>query len=394
METALRPLTRGHHHFFGYYDRCPWSLDGRWILACRAKFMDRRPHENDVLRIGLLDMTNADSASTWREIAQTCAWNWQQGAQVRWLSEREIVFNDRFENSNGKYFGAAVVDIQTGARRELPAPVYALAPGGKSAITLDFSRAFDIRAGYGYAGIHDARRDDNCPRDGGIWSVNLGGDAPSLLVSMAQVAAASGESGPIESGPSDKHWLDHLTWNTDGSRFCFLHRWGTPREGGGAWWKTRLFTSSADGSGLRCVSDHRMVSHFDWRDESHILAWANRQGRDDAYFLFRDAENSESEIVGEGVLTADGHCTYSPDRRWILTDTYPDKTGHKTLLLWDVENQKRIDLARIFGPMPSDVDIRCDLHPRWSRDGKQICIDSIHEGTRQMYVMDVAEVVG
>jgi putative transposase len=36
---------------------------------------------------------------------------------------------------------------------------------------------------------------------------------------------------------------------------------------------------------------------------------------------------------------------------------------------------------------------RCDLHPRWSPDGRQVCIDSAHEGERQMYIVDVSELV-
>ena len=32
---------------------------------------------------------------------------------------------------------------------------------------------------------------------------------------------------------------------------------------------------------------------------------------------------------------------------------------------------------------------RCDLHPRWRPDGKMIGFNSVHEGYRQVYVMDV-----
>jgi Tol biopolymer transport system component len=36
-----------------------------------------------------------------------------------------------------------------------------------------------------------------------------------------------------------------------------------------------------------------------------------------------------------------------------------------------------------------DGPARTDLHPRWSRDGKLITFDSIHEGERQIYLVDV-----
>ncbi len=31
-------------------------------------------------------------------------------------------------------------------------------------------------------------------------------------------------------------------------------------------------------------------------------------------------------------------------------------------------------------------DLRCDLHPCWSRRGNRICFDSMHEGRRAVYV--------
>lgn len=30
--------------------------------------------------------------------------------------------------------------------------------------------------------------------------------------------------------------------------------------------------------------------------------------------------------------------------------------------------------------------LHCDLHPRWNFDGTKVAFDSIHEGTRQIYI--------
>ncbi len=164
---------------------------------------------------------------------------------------------------------------------------------------------------------------------------------------------------------------------------------------GNRWW-TRLYTAKPDGTDLRLHADAGMVSHFDWRDDRTILAWARvarEGGHLDRYFLF-EVESGTTEVVGEGTLTQDGHSSYSPDRRWILTDTYPDAERFHTLILYEVSSGRRIDLGRFFEPPESTGPWRCDLHPRWNRDGTKVCFDSPHQGgIRQMYEIDVGGIV-
>jgi len=112
----------------------------------------------------------------------------------------------------------------------------------------------------------------------------------------------------------------------------------------------------------------------------------------DRFFLFADL-TGEREIIGEGVLTQNGHCSYSPDRRWILTDTYPDYRGFRHLLLYNTKKNILVEIGKFFSPPELEGEIRCDLHPRWSKDGKKVCIDSAHEGSRQMYIIDVTDIV-
>ena len=98
------------------------------------------------------------------------------------------------------------------------------------------------------------------------------------------------------------------------------------------------------------------------------------------------------ETVGDPVPT---WCTIllADRRRYILTDTYPDARSRRTLILFDTQSGQRADLGRWLSPRRYSGEIRCDLHPRWSRDGRQVCFDSLHEGDRQLYVIDIADLV-
>jgi hypothetical protein len=205
-----------------------------------------------------------------------------------------------------------------------------------------------------------------------------------LIISLAQMA----EFSPRADMKHGYHWFNHFVVNPDNTRFTFLHRW--QRADGG--WFTRLFTANMDGSDIYLLADADHVSHYDWYTSDKVLAWANHRELGTHYLLFTDRRDDVS-ILGESVFSVDGHCSYSPDRQWLMTDTYPDDEHKRTLILYHLESGTRIDIGRFYSPPALTGPIRCDLHPRWSRDGQQVCIDSAHEGDRQMYVIDVSAIV-
>jgi Tol biopolymer transport system component len=185
------------------------------------------------------------------------------------------------------------------------------------------------------------------------------------------------------------HWVNHLQFNPGGTRFVFLHRWRV----GDKPWSTRIFTARPDGSDLRLHLDTGMVSHFDWRDDRTLLAWVKPPQAGNAFALI-DVTTDKLDTIGTAVLTKDGHCSYSPDRKWVLNDTYPDKDRLQWLMLFDPKTGRRYDLNQFHSPKVFTGPTRCDLHPRWSRDGKQVCFDGCHDPQRQVYVVDVSDIVG
>src|SRR3546814_11669878 len=76
--------------------------------------------------------------------------------------------------------------------------------------------------------------------------------------------------------------------------------------------------------------------------------------------------------------------SFSPtDKQWLLSDTYPDSTTHERILfLFNVLDNRKIDLGSFYADPGLKKENRCDLHPRWNRSGTKVCIDSVHENER------------
>ena len=377
----VRAITRGPgFHWFGYYDKLQFDPASRYVLGMRVDFEHRSPRPDDVIRVGMVDLADGDR---WIELGESRAWCWQQGCMLQWLpgSKSEVVWNDR---QDGRYV-AHVMDVKTRKKRTLPGPVYAISPDARWAVAPNFSRLQDCRPGYGYVGLPDPNKDAQAPEDDGIWRMDLKTGKRELIISYAAAARVPYEKGGLV---ESKHWFNHLLVAPDGKRFIFLHRWRGPKHSSTAF-ETRMFTAGASGRDLHVLDPHGKTSHFIWRDPKHVLAWAWHPSRENRFYLYED-RTDKVEVVGEGVMTVNGHCTYLPGNKWILNDAYPDKQRNQNPYLYQVATGRRVPLGYFHSPMEYKGEWRCDLHPRFSPDGRKVIIDSPHAGGRQMYLIDIS----
>jgi hypothetical protein len=372
----------GGHWFFGYFDKCPWDESGQLLLGLRTEFMDRQPRPSDKVGIYLLDTTQGDAP---RKLADSSAFCWQQANMLQWLpggNGREIIFNDRAESG----FISRILDIDTLEERRVDHPIYCLNPNGRQAISVNFSRLDTQRPGYGYPGIPDPWEQVNDPEDDGIRLVDLQANTSRLIISNADLM----EQFPAPEYEGRKSWFNHLLCSPSGDRFFFLQRCLNPDPSRTKRF-TRLFTANTDGSDIYLLNADEMTSHLTWLDDTTVMAYAGRFGVGWHYYLLRD-KSQDYELIAPELFDSDGHCSPDASGRWMLTDTYPREDNCRELIVYDRRECIRYNLGRFFAPPKLAAPLRCDLHPNWSRDFRQVCFDSLHEGFRGIYIADVEDI--
>ena len=371
----------GQHFFFGYYDIPAFDSTGTLHLAHKPSFIDRLQMAGDRVELGFFDLTN----DAYHTIDTTEAWNFQQGAMLQWnptAPDREVIYNAVLD---GQYVGV-VMDIKTGHKRYLDMPVANVSPDGRYALSVNFSRLYDFRPGYGYAHHKDPFSAENHSDKDGVFLIDMVTGKAKLIVSLQQLWDFTGS------------WFDgdrklninHITFNTDGSRFLMLVRNFRTDEKPH---RTALVTANRDGSGLYLLSDYGVISHYHWKNREELLLFADcpaipaYTGRWAENYVIRDLTH-EGYLVDHDAFPGDNHMSYSPDRSCFLYDTYPDENRLQTLAVYDIAAKHSIPLGKFYSPVPSVIDIRCDLHPRWNRDGSMISFDSTHEGFRGIYLIE------
>ncbi len=355
------------HFFFGYYDLQPYSPDNALHLAHKVRFADRVPQKGDVAEIGYIDTRSC----VFTPIAETKAWNFQQGALTQWFDDgKTVVFND----FDGEKYVSRVVDRSGNEVRRYGMPFACLNRKAGKAMSINFSRVYDFRKGYGYCNAPDAYANDIAPKSDGIFSLDLITGEHKLILSYAQMREAFCELPYTDS----KLVVNHITFNPSGTKFVFLLR-NFPEEG--KKWGTVLAVGDTDGN-VKKLTNFEVNSHYSWRDDDNLMIYA---GLPSWGIYFINTESGERKRLYDPLCDRDDiHCNYSPDRKCFIGDGYPQKDGVRSLYKYDFATKRSCELLRVFSLRVADADIRCDLHARFSADGSRISYDTTENRTRDI----------
>lgn len=397
-----RALTRGlGPHAFGYYDRDPFSPGNQYHLFFQFDQQARLPRPGELARVGVVDVDSGES----RVVMETRAWCHQQGAMAQWIpgTRDQFVVNDFRQGTSGREVPIARVYTTGGEHvRDYDYPVYRLAPDGRHAATLNFARI--TRRGYAYASaplpeapVPDLDAD-------GLFLLDLHAGERALILSYRHVLDHHPDAADFDLNGERAldlwyHWMNHAGFNSDGSRVMVLHRKRM------LWWKTYMWTCRLDGSDPLCSLPHEAwqkygISHQLWgRTPREILidgkphsgpdaATPGRRGH--AYLVFDERAGFDAPEPLAAGTGYQGHLNFSPDGEWLVADTYP-REGVQYLCLTRVADGETRQIGAFHHAGDLKGDVRCDLHPRWSGDGRYLSVDTIHHGRRAIMVVDAGE---
>lgn len=364
----------GRESFFGYYDKSPISPNGTYIIYQSCTYPSHLPP--DSFKSVMVVCQNLQTGEVVARIP-SAAYNWQQGTKLQWIGPDRFVFN-AYDSDNDRYV-ANVYDLPDGevVQKNLR-PIYDCY-GDHFALSLNYDRLARLAPDYGYFCRQGSSFDFNEIDADGVWHVDLNTGESDLILSLQTLVRLR----PLPTMHEAKHSVNHIMIAPNGRQFMVIHRWYLSDRR-----YDRLVLCDVDGSNPLVVADDGMVSHCFWLSDKKILSFLRGPNGKDCYWIidingFDFYEFDCPDLAAFG----DGHPHVHGD--WFVTDTYPDKARMQHLFLCNWTTGKAKALGEFFHGFEYEGETRCDLHPRFSPDGKSIYFDSVFSGKRQLYRLEL-----
>ena len=380
------------NHFFGYIghvQNIPWNGDGRYILALRTSFQDHLPDASEPADIILIDTKKQYEVT---KIAETRAWNPQQGTMFYWNPEApttQFFFNDRDPNSGRVFCVLFDLSKPEGKRRvreyrfeKTPFGNSGVAQQGGAFLGINYGRLDWLRRVTGYKDAYDWSRGVRHPDYDGIFKVDTSTGVSRLLVSFKTLADVLRSEIPEVEHTS--LFINHTLWNREGDRIFFFVRGNFGSR------ETRInasFVMDADGGNLTRMKQH-IGGHPEW-DYGHRMIGRQK----DRQILF---DTDRQQVVGqlatpEVIPDPEGDIALSPDGEWFVNG-FKDRAAAANFYVV----YRRSDGASVRSSGYSigswlSGDLRQDPSPCWNRESNQLLVPGLASDgkSRQLFILTV-----
>lgn len=347
--------------FFGYYDISPFDDNGHVIYnVLLRKF--------NTINIFMSNINGNKPI----KIAESRAWNWQQGCRLRWMPRNNhcISFNDFI---NGSYCNR-IINVENGTERVVNYPLYDIDVTGRLGLSLDFERLGRLRPGYGYTCSNVEKKDIS---NQGVELIDITSNKVIKIIENSRIAALFDRKVNL-----DNCYLNHLSFSPSGAKFLFFFI-----EIIDGYHMASLITYDIKTDRLVVLDQQEKVSHYVWEDDENIICTAYKDPKHCFYYRYSTSKLTKDRL-SPSILNEDGHPSVF-DKHCILTDTYPDIMYFQRLFICNEDENTASDLLKIYSTPYITGEKRTDLHPRLSKDKKYIAFDANVTGHRSFYIIKI-----
>ncbi|NWH05785.1 TolB family protein [Desulfobacter latus] len=367
--------------FFGYHDKTPFSEDGKKILAMSITADDRKfLNECTPMDIGFFQkQSNEKFGNRFFPFSKTMTWCWQQGCMLQWFpnhSNTKVIYNTLVDNS----YGSEIFDLESNSvTLQYHYPIYSIDPKGKTALSLNFSRLDRLRPGYGYKLFPDPTENIEAPNDDGLFVIDMQTGKHEIIINLNQLRSEANRNS-CQNLKDVQHYINHATYSPDGKKILFFHLWAKKnRKGQGM----QICIMEVFSGKWFVLESERRVSHYCWKNNYNVLATTQNEKGQWNYTLY-DLNTKKNQDLGIEFVK-DGHPMFHPTNKHLfITDTYPDKLSDQYLYCVDINSKHIEKMASLYSHFRYQRQVRCDLHPRWDREGNYVIVDSTVFGKRKM----------
>lgn len=371
-------------YFFGFHDVSPFNEDETMILAHKLPFDLQMPKFGDEAEIGYIDFKEG-KLGDFHKIADTTTWNFHKGCRLQWLDNNHIIYNTEKEGN----LVTEIASLFTCETKRVNYPIDAVYNAVDKSLATSFSykRLNRCMPGYGYP-VSDEDVVESCPKDDGLFLVDLNTGERKLLISLHELSIKIGNRYLYDYS----HFVTHSEFSKDGNYISFLYRCAPFGGEGKDLHKTFIVVYNLQTTVSFVLPTQESGSHYVWNSKNEIIASCILNGKS-CHVLYNVQKPDDYKIIAGDILNSDGHQTFISDNVFV-TDTYPDKYRMAKLYKVNISSNAVEEIASIYSPRKFQTKnvfkhIACDLHPRISSQGKYVSFDSVTTGKRSLFTMEL-----
>jgi len=220
-----------------------------------------------------------------------------------------------------------------------------------------------------------------------VYALDLNTKTTAPLISIDDVVHLKEE---MDTDIPVSGWnFDHPYWSPDGKKVMFQIKAKLKTKKGGTKKREAYFLfADADGSNISFAGPKPM--HVQWWDNETVFGFET----DGEHHM--NLHDLEGKIIEEDLAGHGNHGTVSPNREWIVSDTWYRTNPIQVLLYKKGETYPR----KVLFEQPDVVngkdfwDIHSHAHPAFSRDGTKVYFNGqAKDGLSKVWCYDLSEII-